>query len=158
MRRIGLAVVVAVSLVGSLAAQAQQAGKVYRIGVLEVVSQESNAANLSTLQQGLKELGYVTGRNFVLEYRSAEGRAERFPELARELVGLKVDVILTRGTPAALAAKGATETIPIVMASSGDPLSTGIATSLAHPGGNITGLSALATEIQGKQLELLREM
>jgi putative ABC transport system substrate-binding protein len=94
----------------------------------------------------------------VLDYRSADGQAERFPGLAAELVRLGVDVILTRGTPAALAAKRATRTIPVVMASSGDPVRTGIVASLARPGGNVTGLSALATEIQGKQLEMLREV
>ena len=98
------------------------------------------------------------GRNLSIEYRSAGGRAERFPDLAMELVRLRVDVIVTRGTPAALAAKNATQTIPIVMASSGDPLVTGLVASLAHPGGNVTGLSAYATEIQAKQLELLKEL
>jgi len=145
-------------LVAPLAAEAQTARKVYRIGALEVVPVGRNAANLAAFRQGLRELGYVEGQNLVIEYRSADGRAERFPDLAIELVRLKVDVIVTRGTPAALAAKQATGTIPIVMASSGDPLGTGIVASLAHPGGNVTGLSAFATEIQGKQLEVLREM
>jgi len=134
---------------------AQQAGKVYRLGVLEVVLMTSNATNLAAFRQGLGELGYAEGKNFVIEYRSADGRPERFPQLAEELVRLKVDVILTRGTPAALAAKQATGTIPIVMASSGDPLATGLVASLARPGGNVTGLSALATDIEGKQLELV---
>jgi putative tryptophan/tyrosine transport system substrate-binding protein len=145
-------------LAAPLAADAQPAGKVYRIGVLEVVPVASNAANLSAFRQGLRELGYVEGQNVVIEYRSADGRAERFPDLAIELIRLNVDVIVTRGTPAALASKHATRTIPIVMASSGDPVATGIATSLAHPEGNVTGLSAFAVEIQTKQLELLREM
>jgi len=145
-------------LVAPLAAEAQTARKVYRIGALEVVPVGQNTANLAAFRQGLRELGYVEGQNLVIEYRSADGRAERFPDLAIELVRLKVDVIVTRGTPAALAAKQATGTIPIVMASSGDPLGTGIVASLAHPGGNVTGLSAFATEIQGKQLEVLREM
>ena len=145
-------------LVAPFAAEAQTARKVYRIGVLEVVPVGQNTANLAAFRQGLRELGYVEGQNLVIEYRSADGRAERFPDLAIELVRLKVDVIVTRGTPAALAAKQATGTIPIVMASSGDPLGTGIVASLAHPGGNVTGLSAFATEIQGKQLEVLREM
>jgi len=145
-------------LAAPLAVEAQVAGKVYRIGVLEVVAVTSNTTNLAAFRQGLRELGYVEGQNFVIEYRSADGRAERFPDLAAELVRLKVDVIVTRGTPAALAAKHATGTIPIVMASSGDPLAVGLAASLAHPGGNVTGLSAFATEIQGKQLELVREI
>jgi len=155
-RRSFLAGTGAVLLGTPLAAEAQPRGKVYRIGVLEVVSVTSNTINLAAFREGLKELGYADGQNFVIEYRSADGRPERFPELAEELVRLKVDVILTRGTPAALAAKRATTTIPIVMASSGDPLATGLVASLAHPGGNVTGLSALATEIEGKQLELVR--
>jgi len=155
-RRSFLAGTGAVLLGTPLAAEAQPRGKVYRIGVLEVVSVTSNTINLAAFREGLKEFGYADGQNFVIEYRSADGRPERFPELAEELVRLKVDVILTRGTPAALAAKRATTTIPIVMASSGDPLATGLVASLAHPGGNVTGLSALATEIEGKQLELVR--
>ena len=138
--------------------EAQMARKIYRIGMLEVVPVAPNAANLGAFRQGLRELGYVEGQNFVIEYRSADGEAARFPDLASELVRLKVDVIVTRGTPAALAAKDATATIPIVMAASGDPVGTGIVASLAHPGGNVTGLSALAAEVHGKQLELLREM
>jgi putative tryptophan/tyrosine transport system substrate-binding protein len=145
-------------LVAPVVAEAQTARKVYRIGVLEVVPVASNATNLGSLRQGLRELGYVEEQNFVIEYRSADGRAGRFPDLARELVRLKVDVIVTRGTPAALAAKQATGTIPIVMASSGDPVSAGIVASLAHPGANVTGLSTLATDVQGKLLDLLREM
>ena len=145
-------------LVASGVAEAQTARKVYRIGVLEVVPVASNATNLGSLRQGLRELGYVEAQDFVIEYRSADGRAGRFPDLASELVRLKVDVIVTRGTPAALAAKQATGTIPIVMASSGDPVSAGIVTSLAHPGANVTGLSALATDVQGKLLDVLREM
>ncbi|HEY7648297.1 MAG TPA: ABC transporter substrate-binding protein [Methylomirabilota bacterium] len=142
----------------AIASEAQPARKVHRIGVLEVVPMASNAANLGSFRRGLRELGYVEGQDFAIEYRSADGRAERFPDLARELVRLKVDVIVTRGTPAALAAKHATKMIPIVMASSGDPVGTGIVDSMARPGGNVTGLSALATDIQGKQLEVLREM
>src|SRR5215470_7386394 len=147
-----------VLLAAPLAGEAQQAGKMYRVGLLEVVPAASNATNLAAFRQGLKELGYSIGQNVVMEYRSADGRPERFPGLAEELVRLKVDVIVTRGTPAAIAAKQATGTIPIVMASSGDPLATGLVASLAHPGGNVTGLSALATDIEGKQLELIREI
>ena len=145
-------------LVGPVVADAQPARKIYRIGVLEVVPVASNATNLGSFRQGLRALGYVEEKNYVIEYRSADGRAGRFPDLARELVRLKVDVIVTRGTPAALAAKQATGTIPIVMASSGDPVSTGIVASLAHPGANVTGLSALATDVQGKLFDMLREM
>jgi putative tryptophan/tyrosine transport system substrate-binding protein len=159
MRLIGLAIVLSASLVlALLTAEAQQTSKVYRIGVLEVVRRESNAANLRALRQGLGELGYVEGRNLAIEYRSANGNSERFPGLAVELVRLKVDAIVTRGTPAALAAKHATVTIAIVMASSGDPVGTGLVSSLAHPGGNVTGLGAFAPDVQGKLLELVTEI
>ena len=157
-RRAFLGVVTGSFLAAPLAAEAQQSGKVYRVGLLEVVPAASNATNLAAFRQGLKELGYAEGQDIVIEYRSADGRPERFPALAEELVRLKVDLILTRGTPAALAAKQATATIPIVMASSGDPLTTGLVASVAHPGANVTGLSAFATEIQGKQLDLVRDV
>jgi putative ABC transport system substrate-binding protein len=146
-------------LTAPLAAEAQQAGKVYRIGVLEIVGAPANAANLTAFREGLRELGYVEGQNFTIEYRSADGRTEQFPDLASELVRLKVDVIVTRGTPAALAAKQATGTIPIVMASSGDPAAEGIVASLARPGGNVTGLHMMAApQIGGRRLQLLKEM
>jgi len=125
--------------------------------MLETTSTALNAANLDAFRKGLRELGYVEGQNLVIEYRSADGRDERFPDLVTELVHLKVDLIVTRGTPSALAAKNATGTIPVVMAASGDPVATGI-TSLARPGGNVTGLSTLNTELYGKRVELLREM
>lgn len=118
---------------------AQQIGKTYRIGMVEVVSADLNAANLSALRMGLNELGYVEGRNLVLDYRSANGNAALFPGIIAELIGLKVDLIITRGTPAALAAKKATSTIPVVMAGSGDPLL--IVDSLARPGGNKPALA-----------------
>jgi putative ABC transport system substrate-binding protein len=157
-RRAFIIVVGGSTLAGPLASEAQQKGKVYRIGVLEIVGIAANAANLSAFRQGLRELGYVEGQNLVIEYRSADGQAEQFPNLASELVRLNVDVIVTRGTPAALAAKRATATTPIVMASSGDPVRAGIVASLAHPGANVTGLAAFATDVQGKLLELLREV
>src|SRR5437762_8851773 len=109
-------------LAAPLATRAQQVGKIYRIGILEPIPAARNAANLEALRKGLRELGYVEGRNLVIEYRSADGRAERFPDLASELVRLKVDLIVTRGTPAAKAAKNATGTIPVVMAAMGAPL------------------------------------
>jgi putative tryptophan/tyrosine transport system substrate-binding protein len=115
-----------------------------------------NVANLSAFQKGLREFGYVEGQNLLFEYRSADGRTERFPGLAAELVDLKVDLSVTRGTPAALAAKQATQTIPIVMASNGDPLGSGLIAGLAHPGGNVTGLSALVLDLYPKRVELLR--
>jgi len=121
-----------------LAARAQQTGKVYRIGMLETTSTAPNAANLGAFRQGLREVGYVEGQNLIIEYRSADGRSERFPELARELLDLKVEVIVTRGTPAAQAAKNATSTVPVVMAASGGPVQVGIIANLAHPGANVT--------------------
>jgi putative ABC transport system substrate-binding protein len=140
-----------------VAARAQQAAKVWRIGVLETVSAASNAASFDAFRRGLRELGYVEGRNYLIEYRSADGHGERFAGLATELVGLPVDVIVTRGTPAALAAKQATAKIPVVMAAIGEPLGTGVVASLAQPGGNITGFSAFVTELSGKRVELLKE-
>ena len=125
--------------------------------MLETVSSTLNTANLDAFRQGLRELGYVEGQNFVIEYRSADGRPERFPGLATELVRLKVDLIVTRGTPAVLAAKKATGSIPIVMAMSADPAGFGIVSGLARPGGNVTGLSTFAVELAGKRLELLKE-
>ena len=143
-------------LAAPLAARAQQVGKVYRIGILETIPAARNAANLDALRKGLRDLGYVEGRNLVIEYRSADGRAERFPDLASELVRLKVDLIVTRGTPAARAAKNATGTIPVVMATMGDPHA--IVASFAHPGGNITGVTTFSTELTGKRIELLKEL
>ena len=139
-----------------LAARAQQAGKIYRIGILEPIPAARNAANLDALRKGLRELGYVEGRNLIIEYRSADGRAERFPDLASELVRLKVDLLVTRGTPAARAAKNATGTIPVVMATMGDPRA--IVASFARPGGNITGVTTFSTELQAKRIELLKEL
>ena len=143
-------------LAAPLAAAAQQAGKVYRIGILETIPAAQNAANLAALRKGLRDLGYVEGRNLIIEYRSADGRAERFPDLASELVRLKVDLIVTRGTPAARAAKNATGTIPVVMATMGDPRA--IVASFAHPGGNITGVTTFSTELTAKRVELLKEL
>ena len=108
-------------------------------------------------RQGLRELGYVEGKNIVIEYRFAEGKFERLPDLAAELVELKVDVIVARATQASLAAKGATRTIPIVMQGVSDPIGTGLVASLARPGANITGTSAMSAEVVGKSLELLKE-
>ena len=140
-----------------LAVRAQQAAaKVYRIGILEAIPAAQNTANLDALRGGLRELGYVEGRNLIIEYRSADGKAERFPELAAELLRLKVDLIVTRGTPAAKAAKNATETIPVIMATMGDPRS--IVASFARPGGNITGVTTFSTELTAKRIELLKEL
>jgi putative ABC transport system substrate-binding protein len=157
-RRAALAAIIALSLLAApLAAEAQKAGRVYRIGVLDTTPVARNAANLDAFRQGLRELGYVEGQNFVIEYRSPDRRANEFPDLANELVRLKVDLILTRGTAAVTAAKNATRTIPIVMAASGDPLGVGVVTGLARPGGNVTGLTTLTAEVSGKRLQLLKD-
>jgi putative tryptophan/tyrosine transport system substrate-binding protein len=134
---------------------AQQGGKVWRIGLLETISPELNATNFDALRTGLRSAGYVEGQNLIIEYRSADGHAERFAELASELVLAKVDVIVTRGTPAVVAARNATTTIPVVMAASGEPLASGVVTGLARPGGNVTGLSAFTNELIAKRIELL---
>jgi putative ABC transport system substrate-binding protein len=141
-----------------LAARAQQPAKVWRIGMLETISPDLNEKNIEALKRGLRDLGYVENQNYVLEYRSADGDSERFPAFAEELVRLRVDLIVTRGTPAARAAKSATESIPIVMAAIGEPLGTGVVASLARPGGNVTGLSGFVTELAGKRVELLKEL
>ena len=156
----GLALVAAALLtVSPRPSDAQPAAKVYRIGVLEGVETASSAASLAAFRQGLSGLGYVEGQHYVLELRSSEGRAERLPDLAVELAGLPVDVIVTRGSPAALAAKHATRTIPIVMASSGDPSAEGIAANLTRPGGNVTGFHILVPlEVGVTRLRLLKEM
>jgi putative ABC transport system substrate-binding protein len=146
------------TVAASATVRAQQSAKIRRIGLLETVSPSSNTGNLDALRQGLHELGYVESRDYVLEYRSADGDGRRFPALADELVRLGVDLIVTRGTPAARAAKNATESIPIVMAAIGEPLGMGVVASLARPGGNVTGLSAFVTELAGKRVELLREL
>jgi putative ABC transport system substrate-binding protein len=139
-----------------LAAEAQPAAKIARIGWL-AVNLVPNLHLSEAFRQGLRDLGYVEGRNVVIEYRDAQGKFERFPALAAELVALKVDVIVAPTTPAALAAKQVTRTLPIVFASSPDPVTSGLVTSLARPGGNVTGLSLLTPELVGKCLELLTQ-
>lgn len=146
------------AVAGPLVARAQQPAKIWRIGMLETISPDLNAKNIEALKRGLRDLGYVENQNYVLEYRSADGDSERFPAFADELVRLRVDLIVTRGTPAARAAKSATESIPIVMAAIGEPLGTGVVASLARPGGNVTGLSGFVTELAGKRVELLKEL
>ncbi len=133
-------------------AEAQQTKKVPRIGFLSATP-SINPAFL----EGLHTLGYTEGENIIIEYRSAQDKLERHPDLAAELISLKVDIIVTQGTPAAQAAKKATSTIPIVMATSGEPVGSGLIASLARPGGNVTGLSLLATDVETKRLELLKE-
>ena len=139
-------------------AEAQQPTKVPRIGYLAGITAEAQSARIEAFRQGLRELGYVEGKNIVIESRYAEGKSDRLPTLAAELVRLKVDVILAAGSSDTRAAKEATSTIPIVMAAAGDPVASGFVASLARPGGNITGLSILAPEMSGKQLELLKEI
>jgi putative ABC transport system substrate-binding protein len=134
MSRLAVALLSLALLAGPLVARAQQTGRVYRIGMLQNVPAALNASNLDAFRQGLRELGYVEGQNVLIEYRSADGRDERFPNLATELVRLQVDLIVTRGTPAALAVKNATGTIPVVTAGIGDPVGQGIVLSLARPG------------------------
>jgi putative ABC transport system substrate-binding protein len=143
-------------LAAPLAAWAQQAATVARIGYL-LFTPAANAHLHEAFRQGLRDLGYVEGRNVVIEYRSAEGKFERSPALAAELVALKVDVILAASTPQALAAKQATKTIPIVFIALADPVTSGLVTSLARPGGNVTGLSYLTPELVGKCLEQLTQ-
>jgi len=143
---------------GGVVATAQQPTKIPRIGYLTAASLSSVAARIEAFRQGLRELGYVEGKNIVIEWRSAEGKFDRLPALAAELVRLKVDIIVSSGPAPTRAAKEATSTIPIVMAQDIDPVGSGFVASLARPGGNITGLSTLRPEISGKRLELLKEI
>jgi putative ABC transport system substrate-binding protein len=139
-------------------AEAQQPTKVARIGYLSGTSSSFSSARVDALRQGLNELGYFEGKNIVIEYRFADGKPDRLPVLAKELVGLKLDVVVATTTASVLAVKKASETIPIVVVSSADPIASGLVASLARPGGNITGLTILAPELSGKRLELLKEV
>jgi putative tryptophan/tyrosine transport system substrate-binding protein len=141
----------------SVPVEAQQSKKVPRIGYLANSTASAQAARREAFRQGLRDLGYVEGQNIVIEYRYAEGKSDRLPDLATELVHLKVDVIVAGSTITIQAAKNATKTIPIVMATAGDPVASGFVVSLARPGGNITGLSQMSPELGGKRLELLKE-
>jgi putative ABC transport system substrate-binding protein len=138
--------------------QAQQPTKVPRIGYLTGATPDGQSGRIEAFRQGLRELGYVEGKNIVIEYRYAELKPDRLPAVAAELVRLKVDVIVTSATGMTRAAKNATNTIPIVFKQDGDPVANGFVASLTRPGGNITGLSNLSPEISGKQLELLKEI
>lgn len=140
------------------AAEAQQPKKVPRIGYLSGIDAATHSTRVEPFRQALRELGYIEGQNIAIEYRYAEGELDRLPDLAAELVQLKVDIILASAPPPTRAAKGATATIPIVMAFSDDPVGSGFVASLARPGGNITGLSTFAPEISGKELGLLKEI
>jgi putative ABC transport system substrate-binding protein len=139
-------------------AEAQQPAKISRIGYLNANSPYTNPARIEAFRQGLRELGYVEGKNIVIEYRWADGKLDRLPSLAAELVRLKVDVIVSAGPPGTRAAKEATATIPIIMGFDNDPIGNGFVASVARPGGNITGLATLVPELSGKQLELLKEV
>ena len=139
-------------------AQAQQAGKIPRIGYLSATSPSVSPNRIEAFLQGLRELGYVEGKNILIEYRYAEGKFDHLPALAAEVARLNVDVIITTGPTVTRAAKGATTTVPIVMTTDTDPVGNGFVISLGRPGGNITGLSAFAPELSGKQLELLKEI
>ena len=156
MKAITLVVALILPLTLAPLAEAQPA-KVARIGFLAPTSASSNPERVEALWAGLRDLGYVEGKNIVIEFRWAEGKFDRLPDLAAELVRLKVDVIVTATTPGIRAAKNATTTIPIVMATSGDPVGFGFVASLARPGGNVTGSSLFAPELSAKRLELLKE-
>ena len=138
-------------------AQAQQSARLSRIGILELASPTASASQLKALQQGLRELGYVEGKNIIFEYRYADGKIERLAELAAELVGSKVDVIVTRSTGSIRAAMNATKAIPTVFPSAGAPVEDGLVASLAKPGGNVTGVTQLSAELDGKKLEILKQ-
>jgi putative ABC transport system substrate-binding protein len=150
------AIVVALTLCG-VRAEAQQPAKIPRIGFLGATSPSTIPARLDAFRQGLRDLGYAEGKNIIIEYRYADGKLDRVPALAAELVRLNVDVIVTGGSAATRPAREATVTIPIVMAQDTDPVGNGFVASLARPGANITGLSIVAPELSGKQLELLKE-
>jgi putative tryptophan/tyrosine transport system substrate-binding protein len=139
-------------------AEAQQSTKVPLIGYLSVSSPSAMSTRTEAFRQGLRELGYVEGKNIIIEWRSADGKPDRVPALAAELVRLKVDIMVTAGPPATRSAKEATVTIPIVMAEDSDPVGSGFVARLARPGGNINGLSSLLPELSGKRLELLKEI
>jgi len=150
---------IALGLLGSpITLRAQPAGKVSRVGFLGNSTAALEANLVGPFREGLRDLGYVEGRNILIEYRWAEGKYERFPALVTELAALKVDVIVTAGTPAALAAKKTAPSIPLVMVAVGDPVGVGLVADLGRPGGNATGLSSIAPELEGKRLELLREV
>jgi putative tryptophan/tyrosine transport system substrate-binding protein len=156
MKKASASILFVVLLAVVVTAEAQQPAKLRRIGLLTWAA-PSPAKSPTPFEQGLHQLGYVEGQNIAIERRYANGQMDRLPELAVDLARLPLDVILTQSFPAALAAKQATSTIPIVVMGAGDPVATGLVASFARPGGNITGVSALETELSGKRLELLKE-
>lgn len=156
--RAAFTTVFALCLLAAPLAGAQPGAKVYRIAYLGNSSAALEPELVSAFREGLRDLNYVEGKNLVIEYRWAEGRYDRFPALVAEAIQLKADVIVTAGTPGVLAARNGTRTIPIVMAAIGDPIAAGVVPSLARPGGNVTGLASMTPDIDGKRLELLKEM
>ena len=156
-RKIFVWLLATVLLTTASLAEAQQTGKIFRIGVLNGGTASSIAGLLEAFRRELSRLGWIEGRNITIEYRFAEQKQERLPTLAADLVRLKVDVIVVGGLPGVSAAKGATATIPIVMTSVGDPVGSSVIASLAQPGGNVTGLSGLVTELNTKRLEILKD-
>jgi putative tryptophan/tyrosine transport system substrate-binding protein len=157
-RRAFITLVGGATVAWPLAARAQQAAKVYRIGFLGNSTAALEADLVGPFREGLRDLGYLEGQNILIEYRWAEGEYERFTALTAELIALRVDVIVTAGTPASLAVQKAATSIPLVMIAVGDPVATGLVASLGRPGGNITGLTSISSEMAGKRLELLREV
>jgi putative ABC transport system substrate-binding protein len=157
MRRTAALAALAVAIAASpIAAQTVRSAKIYRVAMLESIPAAATGPNIEAFRRGLRELGYVEGRNLVIEYRSSDGDASRFPGLAAEVVALKVDVIVARGTPAAAAAKAATPPVPVVMAAMGE--GQGLVDSFARPGSNVTGVTTFSTELAAKRLELLAEI
>src|SRR5215813_5841357 len=156
-RKITLLTLCALLLALCVSAGAQQTGKIFRVGFLDSSNASGSAVLIDAFRQELSKLGWIEGKNITIEYRFAEQKPERLPELAAELVHLKVDIIVTADTPAALPAKSATTTSPIVMALAGDPVGTGLVASLARPGGNVTGLASFSTELITKRLEILKD-
>src|SRR3989442_420003 len=154
---LGLSVFAFVLVVAGSVADAQQTNKIPRIDYLSAQSLSAESSRLDGFRQALRELGYVEGKNFVIEYRFVEGKLDRLPGVAAELVQLKVDVIVVTGSPSTRAAQQATRTVPVVMTVVGDPIEAGFVTSLANPGGNITGLTQISPQLSGKRIELLKE-
>ncbi len=156
-RRITVLTLCALLYALSFSVQAQQAGKISRIGYLDSGTAAGSAVLVDAFRQEMGKLGWIEGKNIAIEYRYAEGKRDRFPELLADLVRLKVDLIVVEGTGLALAAKSATTTIPIVVTTFGDPVGAGLVVSLARPGGNITGLASLSPELNTKRLEILKD-
>jgi putative ABC transport system substrate-binding protein len=153
-----IAAVALLLLWGAVAAGAQQADRTYRVAYLAAAPRATNQPQLDRFRQGMRELGYVEGRNLVLEARFADGKLERLPGLARELVRLNPDLLFVSTTPGSLAAKAATSTVPIVFVAVADPVGAGLVSNLARPGGNVTGITHIVTEVTSKRLELLKEI